>query len=89
MSAPVRPRSDDSPIELGTGVNRPLIAAAFGLALLVLAAPTALYLLATPVPQSDQGTNQRRYAPHRGQSLDVPLDSLRVSNAIAVSAPQP
>jgi hypothetical protein len=85
MSAPVRPRSDDSPIELGTGINRPLVAAALGVGLLVLAAPAALYLLAGPgrAAPEVQGLTPRGAAPQRAQPIRLPVPD----RPLAVIAP--
>jgi hypothetical protein len=90
MPVSARPRPDDSRIDLGTGVNLPLIAAAIGLGLLVLAAPLALYLLAGPgpAPPDAKAPNQRPAAPQRIQTIHLPAPDQPV-RVIAMSRAQP
>jgi hypothetical protein len=73
VSTSVREPSDDRKIELGTATSRPLIAAAIGLGLLVLAVPVVLGLLAAmrAAPSKDLAP-QSSAAPAREQAASWP-----------------
>jgi hypothetical protein len=99
VSTPVREPSDDRKIELGTATSRPLIAAAIGLGLLVLAIPIVLGLLAaTRAASGKEKAPTQSGAPVREQAASWPAppvpwsqlrDNLPRPVVVEATAPEP